>query len=106
MVYDGEDCIVPSLLRKSGNQVHGNLLEWESSFTSCNAIEGCLLFVRDNLILLTVCTSLYVIGYPLTHSDPSSYFGGFLDGFISSWVSCCGVIVDDGYQLAFFCFGG
>src|SRR6266404_5501266 len=106
MIHDSEDCIISGLLRKPGDQVHSNLLKWECAVVCCYVIKGCLLFVCDDFVLLTVCASFYVIRYPLTHSDPLPYFSGFSDGFISTWVSCCGVIVDDNHQLAFFCFGG
>jgi len=84
MVYNSEDCIVALLLWEACDEVHCNLLEWEGSLICSDLIKRHLLPVSDDLILLAVCTSLNVVGYPSAHSSPAAYFGGFSNGFVSS----------------------
>src|SRR6266403_3943713 len=93
MVYNGEDGIIPALLWKSHDKIHCNLLERECVFVCCDAVEGYLLLVCEDFVLLTVSTSFYIVGYPLMHSCPAIHLGHFLDCFISPWVSSCRVIM-------------
>ena len=106
MIYDGKDGIMSMLWRKPRNEVHCNLLKWECILFSRDAVEGYFPLMYDNFILLAVGASFYVVGYPLVLSYPAVYLGCFSDGFISSWVSGCGVVVYEGHQLSFGCFGG
>ncbi len=94
MVYDGEDCIVAFLLREAHDEIHCNLLEWGGSFFCIYLVEGCLLLMGEDLILLAVCTPFDVVHYPLMHTCPFAYFSGFSDGFILSWVSYSRVVVN------------
>jgi len=45
-------------------------------------------------VLLTYCTSTDIFGDPGLHSLPSEVVLGLLEGFISSWVTCHGVVVN------------
>ena len=80
--------------------------EWESVLGRGDPIEGCLLSMRDNLVLLAVSTSFYVVRYPLTHSCPIVCLACFSNGFVSSGVSGRGMVVYECHQLSFGCFGG
>jgi len=94
MVYDGEDCIMPILLGESYNEIHCNLLEGEGSFFSGDLIKGNFSLVSEDFVLLTVGTSFDIIGYPLVHAWPFKYFSSFPNGFVSSWMSGCGVVIN------------
>ncbi len=58
-----------------------------------DSVEGYFLSMCDNFVLLAISTPFYVIGYPLTHSYPVVHLACFSNGFVSSRVSSCGVIV-------------
>ncbi len=64
------------------------------SFFRIYLVEGCLLSMGEDLILLAVCTPFDVVHYPLMHTCPFAYFSGFSDGFILSWVSYSRVVVN------------
>ncbi len=51
----------------------------------------------EDLILLAVGTSFDVVWYPLAHAYPFVYFSSFPDGFISSQVSSCGMVMYKGH---------
>ncbi len=70
-----------------------------------DSVEGYLPSMRDDLVLLAVSTSFYVIGYPLTHPRPIVCLACLPDGFVSPGVSGCGVVVYEHHQLSFGCFG-
>ena len=69
-------------------------------------VEGYLLSMCDDFVLLAVATSFYIVRYPFAHSYPIVRLACFSDCFISSRMSGCGVIVYEGHQLSFSCFGG
>ena len=71
-----------------------------------DSIEGYLLSMRDDFVLLAVSAAFYVIGFPLTHSCPIVRLACLSDGFISSGVSGCRMVMYEGHQLSFGCFGG
>ena len=60
----------------------------------------------DDLVLLAVSASFYIIRYPSTHPYPVMRLACFPNGFISSRMSSCGVIVYESHQLSFGRFGG
>ncbi len=60
----------------------------------------------NDFILLAVSASFYVVGYPLAHSYPIMRLACFPNGFISSGMSGCRVIVYESHQLSFGCFSG
>ncbi len=60
----------------------------------------------NDLVLLAVSTPFYVIRYPSTHSYPVMRLARFSNGFVSSRMSSCGVIVYKSHQLLFGRFGG
>jgi|SRR6266403_812217 len=97
MIYNGEDCIISFLLWESCDEVHCNLLKWKGSFFGGDLIQGRLLLISKDFVLLTVGTSLDIIRYPLAHTYPFVYFGSFPNGFISFWMSSCWMIVDKGH---------
>jgi len=68
-------------------------------------VEGYLLSMRDNLVLLAVSTSFYVVRYPLTHSCPIVCLACFSNGFVSSGVSGRRMVMHEGHQLLFGRFG-
>ena len=68
-------------------------------------VEGYLLLMRDDLVLLAVGASFYVIGYPSTHSCPVVCLACLPNSFVSPGVSGCGVVVYEHHQLSFGCFG-
>ncbi len=70
-----------------------------------DSVEGYLLSMRDDLVLLAVGASFYVIGYPSTHSRPIVCLARLPNGFVSPGVSGHGVVVYEGHQLSFGCFG-
>ncbi len=93
MVYNGEDGVVPMLLWESCDKVCCDLLKWECIFVGRDTVEGYFLSVCNDLVLLAIGTSFYIVGYPLAHPYPAVYFSCFSDCFISSWMSSCGMIV-------------
>jgi len=72
---------------------------------SCDSVEGYLPSVHDDFVLLAVSAAFYIIGYPSTHSDPVVCLACFPNGFISSRVSGCRMVVYKGHQLSFSRFG-
>ncbi len=70
MVYYGQDGIVSMMLQKPCDKVHRDLLKGECSFLRRDPIEGCFCVMSKDLVLLTDCTSLDVICYPLAHPCP------------------------------------
>ncbi len=71
-----------------------------------DSIEGYLLSMHDDFVLLAVSTPFYVIGYPLMHFCPIVCLACFPNSFVSAGVSGCGMVVYEGHQLSFGCFGG
>src|SRR6266403_3933433 len=89
------------LLRESRNKVHHYLLKREGALFGSNAVERYFLFVGQNLVLLADCAAFYVVRNPLLHSGPGQDFCGFSNRFVSSRMSCGGVIVDKGHKISF-----
>ncbi len=50
-------------------------------------VEGYLLSMCDDFVLLAVSAPFYIVGYPLTHSYPVVRLACFSNGFVSSGVS-------------------
>ena len=69
-------------------------------------VKGYLLSMCDDFVLLAVSASLYIVGYPLTHSCPIVCLACFSNGFVSPRVSGRGVVVYESHQLSFGCFSG
>src|SRR6266436_6657762 len=92
---------MPMVLRKSRNEVHCNLLKGEGAFFCGNAIERYSFSMSHDFVLLADCASFHVVCYPLSHPCPWQGFCCFLDCFISSGVSCHGVVMDEGHEVLF-----
>ena len=60
----------------------------------------------DDLVLLAVSAPFYIVGYPSAHSYPVMCLACLLNGFVSSRMSSCGMIMHEGHQLLFGRFGG
>jgi len=71
-----------------------------------DSVEGHFLSVHDDFVLLTVGAAFYVIGYPSTHSCPVMCLACLPDGFVSPRVASGRVVMYEGHQLSFGCFGG
>src|SRR6266436_9317412 len=98
------------LLQESCNEIHRNLLKGEGAFFCGDVIERYFLFMSYDFILLACCASLHIVCYPLSHPRPWQDFCCFPNCFISSGVSCCGVVVDEGHEVSFcgvwdLCYG-
>src|SRR6266478_5067086 len=89
------------LLRKSCNEIHRYLLKRESALFGGDAIKWYFLFVGQNLILLADRAAFYVVRDPLSHSSPGQDLCGFSNCFVSSGVSCGGVIVEEVHDISF-----
>ncbi len=89
------------LLRESRDEIHRYLLKRESALLGGDAVERYFLFVGQNLVLLADCAAFYVVCDPLSHPDPGQDFCGFSNRFVSSRMSCGGVIVDEGHKISF-----
>ena len=89
------------LLQEPHNEVHCDLLKWESAFFCSNVVEWYFLLVGYDFVLLASCTAFYVVCDPLPHSCPWQDFGGFPDRLILSWVSSGRVVVDEGHEVPF-----
>src|SRR6266403_6203677 len=89
------------LLREPRNEIHCYLLKRESALFGGDAIKWYFLFVGQNLILLADRAAFYVVRDPLSHSSPGQDLCGFSNCFVSSGVSCGGVIVDEGHEISF-----
>jgi len=57
--------------------------------------------VSKDFVLLTDGTSFDVVCYPLVHPHPGQDFCGFSDGFVVSWMSSRGVVMDQGHEVSF-----
>jgi hypothetical protein len=103
-----EDRILSIVHGQSSNQVHGNLLKGESLFVGGDAIQGCLLLMSEYFVLLACCTFFNIVCDPLVHSWPLVPSFGPSDGFVTSWVSCRGVVIsiDHDEMFPFFIYGG
>jgi len=77
------------------------LLKRESALLGGDVIKWYFLFVGQNLVLLTGCAAFYIVCDPLSHPSPGQDFYGFSNRFVSSRVSCGGVIVDEGHEVSF-----
>ncbi len=98
------------LLGESRDEIHRNLLKGEGAFFHSDAVEWYLLPMSYDLILLADCTSFHVVCYPLSHPRPWQDFYCFPSCFISSGMSCHGVVVDEGHEVPFrgigdLCYG-
>ncbi len=89
------------LLWESRNKVHCNLLERESALLGGDAVERCFLFMSQDFVLLTGCTTFYVVCDPLSHPCPGQDFISFSGCFIASRMSCSRVVVDEGHEVSF-----
>src|SRR6266436_10405192 len=92
---------MPVLLRKSRNEIHCNLLEGKRAFFGCNTVERYFLSVGHDFVLLTGCAAFYVVCDPLPHPRPWQDFRSFSNCFISSGMSCGGVIMDESHKVSF-----
>src|SRR6267142_4018389 len=93
MVHNREDSIFAVPRWESHDQVHGYLLEWVCVRRDCDAIERGFLWMGDDFILLAGSASSDVIRNPVVHFGPLVNLFGFSNGFISTRVSRCHVIV-------------
>src|SRR6266404_4487435 len=98
------------LLWESCDEIHRNLLKGEGAFFCGDAVERYLLFMSHDFILLAGHTSFHVVRYPLLHPRPWQDFCCFPNRFVSSGVSCHGVIMDEGHEVPFcrvrdLCYG-
>ena len=89
------------LLRESHDEVHRNLLKGEGAFFGGDAVEQCFPFVGHNFVLLADRTAFYVVCDPLPHPCPWQDFCSSSNRFISSGVSCGGMIMDEGHEVSF-----
>src|SRR5712671_3355926 len=89
------------MCRQASYQVHSHLLEGESVFFRRDSVGWCVLPMRDDLVLLTGGTAFDILRYPLVHSWPGLVLFGFADGFVSSRMSCCGVVVYQFHEVLF-----
>ena len=53
-------------------------------------------------ILLTNGASFHIVRYPLVHVGPPVPFLGFMDCFISAWMTGSGMVVHQGHDAAFY----
>ena len=65
-------------------------------------VDQYFLLVCKVFVLLAGCASFDIVGYPLIHVRPPIPFLGLADGFISSWVASCGVVVHQGHDATFY----
>src|SRR6266478_3224116 len=89
------------MLQESRDKIHCDLLEGKSAFLCGDAIKWYSFLMGQNLVLLADCASLYVICYPLAHPCPWQDFSHFVNCFVSSGVSCRGMVVDEGHKVSF-----
>ena len=57
-------------------------------------IDGYFLLVCEVLVLLASGTSFDIVGYPLVHVRPPVPFFSFADGFVSTRMASCGVVMN------------
>jgi len=57
VVYDRQYCVVPLAFGELGDEIEGNVLEGESVLGCRDAVDGGSLPVREDLVLLTSCTT-------------------------------------------------
>src|SRR6266403_5422587 len=89
------------LLQESCDEVHGDLLEGKSAFFGRNTVKWYSLSVSHDFVLLAGCAAFYVVCDPLPHPCPWQDFRSFLDRFISSGMSCGGVVMDESHKVSF-----
>ena len=101
MVHDSQYSIVSVLLRESCDEVHGDLLKGEGAFFGSDPVEWRSLLMGEYLVLLAGCAAFYIVCDPLSHPGPGQDLCGFSNCFVSSRVSCGGVIMDEGHEISF-----
>jgi hypothetical protein len=101
MVDYGQDSILTVVLRQPRDQIHGYLLEWKCVWARRDSVHWRLFLVCHYFILLASGASLDVVCDPLAHPWPLLVLFGFADCFVSSGVSCCSVVVDQGHDGSF-----
>ena len=106
MVDYSENGVFTPYVWQTSDQVHCDLLEWEGVFWGGDMVQGDSRSVRKVLVLLTCCTSCDIVGDPGFHPFPDQSVLGLSESFISSRVSCSGVVVNQHHQVPFLCFGG
>src|SRR6266404_997753 len=92
---------MPMLLREPCDEIHRDLLEREGAFFGRDAVERYFLSVGYDFVLLTGCAAFYVVCDPLPHPCPWQDFCSSSNRFISSGVSCGGMIMDEGHEVSF-----
>lgn len=92
------------MLEESCNQVHCYLLKGKGVFVGDYVVEWCTLFVCEDFVLLACSTSFNIIHDLLIHPCPLCMGFSFLNSFILSQMSCCGMIVDNGHDRSLLCF--
>lgn len=80
------------------DQVHGHTLEGQCSRLCQYVIHPSCSSMCEDLVLLAYCASFYIIGDPFFHFQPPIPFLCFSKCFISTWVSCCRVIMHQGHD--------
>ena len=107
MVDNREYCVIRSIPRELGDEIHCYFFEWVRSWPWCDVVHGCACVVRQVFVLLAGGASFDVVFYPLVHAGPPVLSLRRLGGFISSWVSSGGIVVVASHDLpSQFYFGG
>ena len=88
-------------LGKADDEVHGDLLERESSWVSGDFVHRGASAVSDDFVLLARCASLNVLCNPRSHVWPPVVPLGLGDGFVTSRVSSYEPFVYYSHDLPF-----
>jgi hypothetical protein len=105
MVHDSEDSIFSVAHRKARDKIHCYLLKGEGVVGHRDVVCGSACLVGDNLVLLTDCTSFYIVSYPCIHSFPLVALLCPSYCFISSWVASRRVVVCPHHQRLLLFWG-
>src|SRR5216684_3952331 len=106
MIDYSENGVFTPYVWQASDQVHCNLLEWEGVFWGSDTVQGDSRSVCKVLVLLTCCAFCDVVGDPGFHPFPDQVILGLSKGFVSSRVSCGGMVMNQGHQVPFLHFGG
>jgi hypothetical protein len=93
MVHNCKNGIFSLACGEPRDEIHCYLLKGECVSSCRDAIRGGTRPVGDDFILLTSCTSLYVVSYPCVHSFPLPALLYSPYGFVSTRVTSCRVVV-------------
>ena len=55
----------------------------------------------EDFVLLASSASLYVVSNPFLHLRPPVFFLRFPNSFVTTWVSCCRVVMHEGHNASF-----